>query len=176
MARRFSRFAWAVKNNGGTNGGAVQKYLDYKTGTTTLTKTAPSAAGVSTAYAVTPFGLGDGTTQHLIKVVNRQTARAGVLGLTPAELGLDTTVTDVNKLSLRPSKITGAKALTPATKTSQITGLTYKKRSTDAFSIPFGRKTAADREAERFSELVVIAKNASPGCSISYIPERLIRN
>lgn len=177
MARRFANYDWAIKHSGGTVGGELQKYLNFKTGNQKLTRTATAPTGGDAVLkGLTPFTIDIAAGElHQISVVPRQTSRANAIGLTDAELGLAATAGTHKKHSIKPATIQGAKSTTESSQTSQITGTSYKKKTGDAFSIPFGIKTAGDLMGSRFAELVVIAKAADGGCSISYTPERLLR-
>lgn len=177
MSKRFANYEWAIKHSGGTVGGELQKYLDFKTGTRKVTRTATApTGGDAVAKGLTPFTIDiTAGALHIVSVVPRQTSRANAIGLTEAELGLAASAGTHLKYSLRPATINGAKGTAESAKISQITGLSYNKKTGDAFSIPFGIKTAGDKMGTRFSELVIIAKAADSGCSISYSPERLLR-
>lgn len=178
MARRFANYDWAIKHSGGTVGGELQKYLDFKTGNTKLTKAATAAAGDRYEKGLTPFTMDIAVgALHYLTVVNRQVVRAEAIGLTVEELGLEETAATHIAYKLRPATIQGAKGTAAGDpETSQITGAKYKKRSTDAFSIPFGMKTAGDLMGTRFKALATIVADKKAGHTVSYTPERVLRD
>ena len=177
MAKRFANYDWAIKHSGGTVGGELQKYLDFKTGNTKLTRTATaSAGGDAITKGLTPFTITIAAgALHSFSVVPRQVSRAAALGLSDTELGHSASEAEHIGYKLRPARIQGAKSAAVSSEVSQITGVSYKKKTGDAFSIPFGQKTTTDKMGSRFQELIIIASTADEGSSLSYIPERILR-
>lgn len=178
MARRFANFDWAIKHSGGTVGGELKEYLDFKTGNKKIVKTPTADGGASKLVGLKPFTvtMTGATALHQERVNARQTGRASVIGLTEAELGLVATAAEHEIYSIKPATISGGLMFEGQEKPSQITGRKYTPSVKDAFSIPFGKKTDTDLMGDRFKELVIIASGGSTSKGrISYTPERVRR-
>lgn len=174
MAKRFSRYKFALKANEGASGGALQKYLNFTTGTTKLTRTAPTGDGDLLEKMLNPFAVDLGTNSLVVSHTSRAVDRASAIGLPIADLGL--VVVDPNKVttySINPARASGAKFKAGTPKTSQITGVKYQKTTEDAFSIPFGRKTTTEKFAEAVLRMRGLVQANNSKHSISFQNEKL---
>ena len=176
MAKRFSRYKFALKANGGATGGALKKYNDFITGNSEYTRKTSTGSGAMVERGVAPFSLNLGTNTLLVALTERALTRMTAIGLSETILELKTTDDTTLPAGISPAKIAGAKGITGVPDQSKITGVAYKRLTTDAFVSPFGAKGAT----QKYGEAVKIIKDAveasSKNHSVSFTPERILMN
>lgn len=82
----------------------------------------------------------------------------------------DTTYNNIN--GFVPSKVIAAERTTATTPISEITGLEYRKTTGSSYTIPFGRKTAADTEFERQAAIIDVFNETYV---VTFTPEKVVR-
>lgn len=133
----------------------IAAYLDFRDGTSTVYKTTPQPRGSSKPATLIPFYVRAFTVdyRHAVKFSGRAAVQASSLGVTEAELNIDTGTPDSpaqrGKLvrGFNPAKmIVTLRAAAPTTKKSNITLLDYKKTSGESYTLPFGAANAAGKK------------------------------
>ncbi len=123
-------------------------YQAYRAGTSTVYKTTPQARGSSQPFTLLPFVTADFTSRYASKMSGRAYTDMGKLGATGATLNIEvgteataTTTTGARIAGFNPAKAIITTLLeTPVAKESKITLLTYKRRSGESYTFPFGKK------------------------------------
>lgn len=174
MAKRFSRYKFALKANGSATGGALKKYNDFITGNSEYNRAVSSGSGAFADREIIPFALDMGSNFLLVNITERALTRLAAIGLSESLLSLKEKSANAIDVKLIPAKINGAKASTPTNKISQITGVAYKKATADAFSAPFGAKTATQKYGDQVKILKTAVEESNSKHSVSFTPERII--
>lgn len=174
MAKRFSRYKFALKANGGATGGALKKYNDFILGNSDYVRTAPSGSSTIVERQLTPFALDLGTNFLLVGLTERALVRMTAVGLSETLLNLAPAEEEALEVKLIPAKISAAKAQAADSEISKITGVAYKKVTSDAFVAPFGAKTATEKYGARVKALKDAVESSNKKNSASFSPERII--
>ena len=184
MAKRFSRYKFALKANNGTTetGSALDKYKKYQTGETkpTYTRSDTSNPGGLAVLYVCPFAAAVGAI-YLTYISKRAQTNLGTVSdnattvfnhITPA--GGDTPIE--NPMFLPAKAIVNMSGTGTTTETSKITGLTYKKESdSKSYTIPFGSKKARVADDTLLAQIAIIntaVKAKSAESIVSFQPEK----
>ncbi|BAY85989.1 hypothetical protein NIES267_54950 [Calothrix parasitica NIES-267] len=136
-------------------GSQLEQYQKFKGGkiAVTYTRDNGSKPGSFDELIVKPFALGgDADDNALVGVSKRAKDAISNTGLALTDLNATEpsgTATAQKIFGFQPAKaiVTISQTATSNT-TSQITGRPYKKRSSDSYTLPFGRKTSTDNYSE----------------------------
>jgi hypothetical protein len=192
MSKRFNNLEAALKylRPPGANdtteipdapsGSQLRKFQDYKAGKRmiTYTRATGSNPGDITAAALKPFGLPAASTANfLVDISQRAITNFSAAGLSATDLNIDTTPEGIANLSrvigFAPARatvrnVTGTSA---TTKTSKITGDTYKSRASASYTYPFGRSTSNPSYSEVKAAIAAAVANASGNKGVSFRAE-----
>jgi hypothetical protein len=160
-------------------GTPLRKFQDYKAGKVDLdySRTSGSLPGDIKIVTLKPFALAAASTVLLKTTIsNRSLTNLSTFGLTEAEIGF-TSPPDDNGIDVEgfvPAKaicrnITGT---TASTKTSKITGVSYKSKANSSFTFPIGRTTANPVWGEQKGAILAQVGNSGGNKSVSFKPEK----
>lgn len=185
MPKRFSRYKFALKAAGGeaAAGSPLKKYQDFVEGRATpeYTREVGSLPGKEIPIYVIPFGEATDIF-YLIGLSTRANAQIGLVGgasalktetVTSLPDGSDTAVS--NKFTSAAATVfvgtgTGTAIL------SQVTGVRYKPRNGQSYTLPFGKGAGATGPAATFKGRATVIQEtvvATPGRTVSFRPEIL---
>ncbi|MFM8009038.1 MAG: hypothetical protein ACKO86_29900 [Dolichospermum sp.] len=191
MTKRFNNLDAALKllRNPGAGpddeapdaptGSALREYQIYKQQkrAITYTRAASSKPGSLKVVVIKPFALpaADATTIR-IDLSERAESNFATFGLTAAELGIDTTLNNNDKLivGFLPAKavcrnITGT---TTTTVTSKLTKRPYRTKANVSFTFPFGRTTASPTFGQAKAEIISSVAGSAGNKSVTFHPEK----
>lgn len=158
----------------------LRSYQDYKAGKRLITypRANTSNPGDIKAASLKPFALPAADTDNfLVEISGRAINNFSAAGLTAANLNIDTTPEGTANLKrvigFTPARATvkNITATTATTKTSKITGDTYKSKAASSYTFPFGRGTASPSYSQA-KDIIVSAVSGSAGNKgVSFKPE-----
>lgn len=172
MPRRFNNMLYA-QNRLKAAGGALDAFKAFRNGTSNYSTTAVER-GPSVAVGIEAFGFAAGTVVSCRFSGRANTGMDGT-GVTGAVAGHKALADATSMRGFIPAKAIiyiGTGAGTEVN--SKITGLPYKKRNGESFTIPYGRVAATDTEFER-QKALLSAVEATVSRSVSFKPEKLYR-
>lgn len=181
MAKRFSRYNFALKAAGGSgaSGSALDKYSQYKTGANkvTYTRNAGSNPGSLVEIYLSPFSAAPDT-RYAAQMSQRAKTEMANLGTTDTNCHHLSAAADaiINPGYVPAKAIVHVSGTGETTETSQITGEQYKKETGAAsYTVPFGG-TLTNGDSRIFLNVIqeikaaVEAKNTE--YSVNFVPER----
>lgn len=166
--RRFSTLSAAPRLQTPYNN---YKQWQDRTEPTHYTRSSASNPGGYLGVAITPFGgLGEG--KVLVKCSRR--AFTNVANLLGARVS-DETATATRMPGFEPAKAVIFRGTGGTTsETSQITRQSYKKRTGNSYTLPFGGATATEKEMDA-QAIIATAVLATANSSVTFLPERLFQ-
>ncbi|PHJ62793.1 hypothetical protein VF14_26870 [Nostoc linckia z18] len=162
------------------SGSQLRQFQDYKAGKRmiTYTRSTTSNPGDIAAAALKPFALpAANTNSFLVDISQRAITNFTAAGLSAAELNIDTTpegitnLTKVNGFTPARATVKNVTGTTATTKTSKITGDTYKSKAGASYTYPFGRSTDDPSYSEVKAAIAAAVAAASGNKGVSFKPE-----
>lgn len=159
-------------------GTPLKKFQDYKAGKVDLDypRAAASLPGEFNIIALKPFSLPADADAYRTTISDRAAGQYSLFGLTDTELGIDETLqeTDKEAIGYIPAKaicrnITGT---TASSKTSKLTGLSYKTKANASYTFPIGRTSANATWSEQKALVVANVAAATGNKSVNFKPEK----
>jgi hypothetical protein len=161
-------------------GTQLRQYQDYKGGkrVITYTRNASSNPGDITSAALKPFALpAANTTSYLVDISQRAITNFTAAGVDAGALNIDTTpegTANLQKLNgFTPARavIKNVTGTTATTKTSKVTGDTYKSKAGASYTYPFGRSTDDPSYSEVKAAITAAVSAATGNKGVSFKPE-----
>lgn len=158
----------------------LRQYQDYKAGKRmiTYTRATSSNPGDLTAASLKPFALpAADTTSFLVDISQRAITNFTAAGISATNLNIDTTpegvanLTKVNGFTPARAIIKNVTGTTATTKTSKITGDTYKTKAAASYTYPFGRGSTNVSYSQVKAAIASAVANASGNKGVSFQPE-----
>lgn len=199
MGRSYNRIRYAM-NNEAQIASIKAKFTEFRVNGYPAGYVAQPPRGASVPVSLVPFCLYGYTNKYITRMTGRAKAQMTKLGLTEAECNIDTGAGGTAVTGKKaPSKFGAAKmvvfvptgdvAATPDTGTTQagepaaaedtdknplsaVTGLKYKRRLGNSYSIPFGASSTAGQQTQIEMQGFLYVKTAKSGRNVSFKPEK----
>lgn len=172
MGKRFARILY-TQNVLKATGESITAFRAFRNGTSNYTTTAVDR-GSNVTTAIQAFGFGEAT-----DVIASYSGRAGGnltgAGVSAAIMGHKALTDAVSMQGFTPANaVIFVGTGTGTDVNSKITGLPYKKRAGESYTIPFGKVTTTDGEFDR-QVAIATAVEGQPNRAVSFKPERIYR-